>query len=68
MKQQVRSPRITHLSWGHLDVEGQAAPFKDAKLFPGGHGNGTGAKPVHVIYQASNRPMSKSCWTTALLS
>ncbi len=30
------SPRITHLSWGHLEVEGQARAFKDAKLFPGG--------------------------------
>lgn len=31
-----RSPRITHLSWGRLEVEGIAARFKDAKLFPGG--------------------------------
>ena len=31
-----RSPRITRLSWGRLDVEGRDAPFKDAKLFPGG--------------------------------
>ncbi|MFQ5690386.1 MAG: Mth938-like domain-containing protein [Gemmatimonadota bacterium] len=31
-----RSPRITHLSWGRLEVEGQAGPLKDAKLFPGG--------------------------------
>jgi hypothetical protein len=30
-----QSPRITQLSWGHLEVEGYA-PFKDAKLFPGG--------------------------------
>ncbi len=29
------SPRITHLSWGRLDVEGEGT-FKDAKLFPGG--------------------------------
>ncbi len=35
VKQDVRSPRITHLSWGHLDVEGPQS-FKDAKLFPGG--------------------------------
>jgi hypothetical protein len=35
-QQQKRSPRITHLSWGHLDVEGRDGPFKDAKLFPGG--------------------------------
>jgi hypothetical protein len=30
------SPRITHVSWGTLEVEGQAQPFKDAKLYPGG--------------------------------
>jgi hypothetical protein len=30
------SPRITHLSWGRLEVEGCDRPFKDAKLYPGG--------------------------------
>jgi hypothetical protein len=30
-----RSPKIIHLSWGRLEIEGRAA-FKDAKLFPGG--------------------------------
>jgi len=35
-EQESHSPKITHLSWGHLEVEGQDAPFKDAKLFPGG--------------------------------
>ena len=29
------SPLITHLSWGHLEIEGLGR-FKDAKLFPGG--------------------------------
>jgi hypothetical protein len=29
------SPRISHLSWGHIEVEGHQ-PFKDAKIFPGG--------------------------------
>ena len=29
------APRITRLSWGHLEVEGARA-FKDAKLYPGG--------------------------------
>jgi hypothetical protein len=29
------SPRISHLSWGHIEVEGYPA-FKDAKIFPGG--------------------------------
>ncbi len=35
MTQADPSPRITHLSWGRLEVEG-ARRFKDAKLFPGG--------------------------------
>jgi hypothetical protein len=35
MERQVHSPRITHLSWGRLEVEGYPA-FKDAKLYPGG--------------------------------
>jgi hypothetical protein len=36
MKIDNRSPRIRHFSWGRLEVEGQAEPYKDAKLFPGG--------------------------------
>ena len=31
-----RSPRITDVSWGQLEVEGEPEPYKDAKLFPGG--------------------------------
>ena len=31
-----RSPRIKHVSWGRLEVEDKAEPYKDAKLFPGG--------------------------------
>lgn len=30
------SPRIEHLSWGRLKVDGQSEAFKDAKCFPGG--------------------------------
>jgi hypothetical protein len=30
------SPRVTRVSWGRLEVEGQRTAFKDAKLFPGG--------------------------------
>lgn len=33
---QKRSPRITHLSWGHIEVESHDTAFKDAKLYPGG--------------------------------
>jgi hypothetical protein len=36
MEREVRSPRVTHISWGRLEVEGVDGPFKDAKLFPGG--------------------------------
>ena len=45
------SPRINHVSWGKLEVEGRAEPYKDAKLFPGGSGEwnwretGTSHKP-----------------------
>ena len=34
MKEAMPSPRITHHSWGRLEVESNS--FKDAKLFPGG--------------------------------
>jgi hypothetical protein len=34
MEQEMRSPKVTHLSWGRLEVEDGS--FKDAKLFPGG--------------------------------
>jgi hypothetical protein len=36
VKNQLRSPRIKHVSWGRLEVEGRAEVYKDAKLFPGG--------------------------------
>ena len=36
MEQKALSPRIKHLSWGSIKVEGKDKPFKDAKLFPGG--------------------------------
>ncbi len=36
MEQEANSPRVTHLSWGHLELEGVDGSFKDAKLFPGG--------------------------------
>jgi len=36
MEQEARSPRVTHLSWGRLEVEDGEGSFKDVKLFPGG--------------------------------
>lgn len=35
MEERARSPRITHLSWGRVEVEGGRS-YKDVKLFPGG--------------------------------
>jgi hypothetical protein len=35
MQAELKSPRISHLSWGHVEVEGHP-PFKDTKVFPGG--------------------------------
>jgi hypothetical protein len=50
VKDQVRSPQITHVSWGRLEVEGKVKPYKDAKLFPGGsmEWNWRGTGTVHV--------------------
>ena len=31
-----RSPRVTHLAWGRLEVEGHEGAYRDAKLWPGG--------------------------------
>jgi hypothetical protein len=51
MQSSSRSPRINHVSWGRLEVEGNAEPHKDAKLFPGGscewnwHETGTAHTP-----------------------
>jgi hypothetical protein len=36
MEQEMRSPLVTQLSWGRLEVEGRDGQFKDTKLFPGG--------------------------------
>jgi hypothetical protein len=36
VESQRRSPQIKDVSWGRLEVEGRAEPYKDAKLFPGG--------------------------------
>ncbi len=30
------SPRILHVAWGHIQVEGASRPYRDAQLFPGG--------------------------------
>src|SRR5262245_55478285 len=35
IKLEPKYPRIVHLAWGRIEVEG-LSPFKDAKFFPGG--------------------------------
>jgi hypothetical protein len=35
MNEQLKSPKITKLSWGEVEVEG-FGKFKDVKLYPGG--------------------------------
>ena len=56
MKDGHHSPRIKHVSWGRLEVEGKAEPYKDAKLFPGGsrewNWRETGTNHVPGIQQA----------------
>ncbi|MBW3660578.1 MAG: Mth938-like domain-containing protein [Gemmatimonadetes bacterium] len=51
-----RSPRIEDLDWGRLAVEGREAPYKDAKLWPGGSRewdwNETGTRHVPGVQPA----------------
>jgi hypothetical protein len=54
-----KSPRITHLSWGHIEVEG-LPPFKDAKIFLVARGSGTGMKPVHAVCPVFSLPTSEN--------
>lgn len=55
MAQQTRSPRITHISWGRLEIDGRR-DFKDAKLYPDGarewDWNETGTRHVPGIQPA----------------
>jgi hypothetical protein len=57
---ELNSPRISHLSWGHIEVEGHP-PFKDAKIFPGGAREGdwreTGTRHVPGIQPADVREL-----------
>jgi hypothetical protein len=36
MEAEDRSPRVTHLSWGRIEIDGSSTAYKDVKLFPGG--------------------------------
>jgi hypothetical protein len=51
-----KSPRIAHLSWGHIEIEGHP-PFKDAKILA--RGSGTGVKPVHAMCPVFSLPTSE---------
>jgi len=71
MKPTIHSPRITHLSWGHIEVEGQRH-FKDAKCFPGGSKawdwNETGTHHVPGIQPADVKELLERGATCLVLS
>ena len=70
MKEAMHSPRITHLSWGRLEVQDGA--FKDAKLFPGGSRewdwNETGTSHVPGIQPADVEELLEHGVTVVVLS
>ena len=45
---ELQSPYISHISWGHMEVDG-VGEGKDFKLWPEVVGSGTGGKPVHTM-------------------
>lgn len=65
------SPRVTHLSWGSLEVEGQGS-YKDAKLWPGGarawDWNETGTSHVPGIQPADVEEVVEHGAETVVLS
>ncbi len=69
--QHARSPRITHLSWGRLEVDGGRS-FKDAKLYPGGarewDWRETGTHHVPGIQPADVEELLEHGATTVVLS
>ena len=65
MQSSNRSPRIKDASWGKLEVEDKAEPYRDAKLFPGGSCDGTGARQERVTSPAFKSPMCRNYWSTA---
>ncbi len=71
MKQSVNSPRITHLQWGSLEIEGNNR-FKDAKLYPGGarewDWRETGTRHVPGIQPADVEELLEHGATTVILS
>ncbi len=70
MERTAYSPRITRLSWGRLDVEGDS--FRDAKLFPGGSGewdwNETGTRHTPGIQPSDVEELLERGATVVVLS
>jgi hypothetical protein len=70
MERDVRSPRVTELAWGRLEVEGST--FKDAKLFPGGarawDWNETGTRHEPGIQPADVEELLERGTTAVVLS
>jgi hypothetical protein len=70
MEQDARSPRVTELAWGRLEVEGST--FKDAKLFPGGarawDWNETGTRHEPGIQPADVEELLERGTTAVVLS
>ncbi len=66
------SPRIRRVAWGRIEVEGVGAPYKDAKLWPGGSRewdwNETGTRHDPGIQPADVRELLAHGATTIVLS
>ena len=66
------SPRIRSLAWGRIEVEGSEAPYKDAKLWPGGSRewdwNETGTRHEPGIQPADVEELLANGATTIVLS
>jgi hypothetical protein len=71
MRKRLSSPRITHLSWGRLKVEGGKS-YKDAKLYPGGsrewNWNETGTAHVPGIQASDVQELLERGSKTIILS
>lgn len=70
--EQMKSPQVTHFSWGHVEVAGYAEPFKDVKLYPGGarawDWTETGTRHVPGIQPADVEELLAHGATTVVLS
>ena len=65
MKHQKRSPQITHVSWGRLEVEGKARGLtRTRSSFQAAQESGTGARQAQSTCRAFSPRTCRSCWTT----